>query len=278
MEKLLLIEDETQFKLQTGVKKEVFMKMLDILTAEFNELHKNGSFEGIGPGCKLVIALVYWREYRAMRQIGFDYDIAPSTVCNSIKWVEDTLLKAPEFNLEDIKSEIEKLEDFGNKIESVIIDVEEQPIERPTINQEESYSGKKKRHTTKNQIVIDENSQKIINAYNEKGTVHDFQMLKNSDIVSVLNEKKIGGKLDSGYQGVQKELDNASIPYKKSKNHELTEEEKEYNRILSSKRIKIEHTNRTIKIFRIMKETYRNHMNRYDKKLQIICCIYNLNL
>ena len=52
--------------------------------------------------------------------------------------------------------------------------------------------------------------------------------------------------------------------------------EKEYNKNLSS--IRIEHVNRTIKIFRIMKETYRNHQRRYDKKLKIMCTIYNMNL
>ena len=59
----------------------------------------------------------------------------------------------------------------------------------------------------------------------------------------------------------KKELSKAIIPYKKSKNHELTEEEKNHNKALSKRRIKVEHVNREIKIFRIMKETYRNHMN-----------------
>lgn len=252
--------------------------MLEILTDEFNEIHKNGSFKGIGPGCKLVLTLTYWREYRAMRQMGLDYDVACSTICDSIKWVENTLLQSPLFNLRDIKSEIEKLEATGTEVKCIIGDVEEQPIERPTNNQEAFYSGKKKRHTTKNQIIIDENTEKIINFHNSNGTVHDFQILKNSNIISTLNDKNISGKFDSGYQGIQKELNNASIPNKKSKYHELTEEEKEFNKSLSSKRIKIEHTNRKIKIFRIMKETYRNHMNRYEEKLQIMCCIYNLNL
>ena len=103
-------------------------------------------------------------------------------------------------------------------------------------------------------------------------------MLKDSNIITSLNELGISGKFDSGYQGVQKEFEHASIPYKKSKFHELTTEEKEFNKNFSSQRVKIEHTNRTIKIFRIMKETYRNHQKRYDTKLKIMCTIYNMNL
>ena len=102
-------------------------------------------------------------------------------------------------------------------------------------------------------------------------------MLKDSNILSTLEEKGIGGKFDSGYQGVQKELSRAIIPKKKSNLHPLNEEEKDFNKQLSQKRIAIEHVNRKLKIFRIMKETYRNHQNRYEEKLQIMCGIYNLN-
>lgn len=212
-----------------------------------------------------------------MRQMALDYDVSVSTVCDSIKWVEITLSKWNKFVLQDIKTEIEKLEVQGIKVESIIDDVEEQPIERPTNNQEESYSGKKKHHTTKNQIIIVEGTKRIVNYYNAKGTTHDYKMLKDSNILSTLEEKGIGGKFDSGYQGVQKELSRAIMPKKKSKLHELTEEEKEYNKQLSKKRIAIEHINRELKIFRIMKETYRNHQNRYEEKLQTMCGIYNLN-
>ena len=48
LEKLLQIEDEAEFKLQTGVKRLVFFQMLDILTKEFDKKHIKGSFKGIG--------------------------------------------------------------------------------------------------------------------------------------------------------------------------------------------------------------------------------------
>ena len=263
--------------MHTGVTRQVFFEMLDILTKEFNKIHKNGHFKGIGPGCKLVIALTYWREYRAMRQMGLDYDVALSTVSDSVRWVEDILFNAG-FCIQDIKTELKNLEEENVKVECIIGDVEEQRIERPTINQEDNYSGKKKDHTEKNQILIDEKSEKILNYYCSKGTVHDYQMLKNSDVLPFLEERKISGKFDSGYQGVQKELTNAVIPFKKSKNHELTEEEKEHNKKLSKERIKVEHVNRKIKIFRIAKERYRNHQNRYELRMNIMCSIYNRNI
>lgn len=252
--------------------------MLEILKDEYEKAHVNGSNKGIGYECRLVLAISYWREYRGMRQMAFDYEIALSTVCSSIHWVEDILSKHQDFTFGTIDEEISKLEKEGKKVTTIIGDVTEQAIERPTLNQEESYSGKKKRHTTKNQIIIDEESKKILNYFNQKGTIHDFQIIKNSNIIGTLNDLSIEGKFDSGYQGIQKIMDKVNIPYKNTKLHKLTDDEKKYNKILSSTRIKIEHTNRSIKIFRIIKETYRNHMNRYDKRFQIICAIYNMNL
>ena len=52
-------------------------------------------------------------------------------------------------------------------------------------------------------------------------TNHDFIMLKDSNIIDGLNEVSINGKFDSEYQVVQKLLTNLSIPFKKSKYHEL---------------------------------------------------------
>lgn len=251
--------------------------MLEILTDEYKKIHQKGSRGGIGPGCKLVITLSYWREYRGMRQMGLDYDVAHSTICDSIKWVEKTLLKSEKFQFGTIAEEIQKAKKLGIEVTSIIGDVEEQAIERPTENQEDYYSGKKKKHTQKNQIIMIEDCKRIINFFTSNGKVHDFQMLKNSGILETLEKLEIGGKFDSGYQGVKDYLSNAMIPYKKPRNGELTEEQKEYNTQLSKKRIYIEHVNRELKIFRIMKETYRNHRNRYEDKLTIMCAIYNLN-
>ena len=56
-------------------------------------------------------------------------------------WVEDTLSESDEFRLKDLKERFKPGEE--NEIKVIMIDVEEQPIERPKVNQKESYSGKK---------------------------------------------------------------------------------------------------------------------------------------
>ena len=113
----------------------------------------------------------------------------------------------------------------------------------------------------------------VLDIYNDLGTVHDFKMFKES-LVGVLPEN-IVARLDSGYQGVCDYLPNAIIPFKASKKHPLTEEQKAFNKKHSQIRIAIEHINRELKIFRICKETYRGKGLRGLLRVKLIASLYN---
>lgn len=60
---------------------------------------------------------------------------------------------------------------------------------------------------------------------------------------------------DSGYQGIKDYHSNSYIPRKKPKNGKLSLLEKDYNRAASQERIVIEHVNRSLKIFKILRES-----------------------
>ena len=78
-----------------------------------------------------------------------------------------------------------------------------------------------------------------------------------------------------GYQGIHHTDQNAQIPHKKPKGGELTPEQKQWNRQHAKQRIKVEHTNRELKIFRILSETYRNRRQGHNLKVNIIAGIVN---
>ena len=102
--------------------------MLAILEEAYAQLRKQG---GCPPKLsvldKLVITLGYYREYRTMAHIGFDYDIVKGRISDAIKWVENTLLQDGTFSLPS-KRELLKSD---TEIEVVIVDVTEQETERP---------------------------------------------------------------------------------------------------------------------------------------------------
>ena len=59
------------------------------------------------------------------------------------------------------------------------------------------YSGKKKRHTIKTQIVAEKHTRKIICLHNSIGKQHDFKLFKNS---RVFIHPTIKAQTDTGYQ------------------------------------------------------------------------------
>jgi len=75
----------------------------------------------------LRMALEYWREYRTYFHIGKSYDLSESNVYQTIKWIEDVLIKDGTFSLPGKKALLDK----NSEIEMILPDATETPIERP---------------------------------------------------------------------------------------------------------------------------------------------------
>jgi hypothetical protein len=67
----------------------------------------------------------------------------------------------------------------------------------------------------------------------------------------------------------------SSIPKRKKRNLDLSQEEKEYNKSHSRKRIVIEHTICRLKKYRILADVYRNRLRKYDKVSDIVAGLIN---
>jgi hypothetical protein len=80
--------------------------------------------------------------------------------------------------------------------------------------QKHFYSGKKKRHTLKSQIVVDKKTKKVICTSFSNGKKHDFRLFKESRVRWTKNRC---GVTDSGYTGIQKLQSSTKLPKKSSK-------------------------------------------------------------
>lgn len=73
------------------------------------------------------MVLEYLREYRSYFHIGQNYGISECSAYKAVKWVEDTLVKHPNFALPGRKA----LMKSDMNYEVVLIDATESPIEKP---------------------------------------------------------------------------------------------------------------------------------------------------
>ena len=129
------------FRRLTGVKRNTFEKMTAILEeAELNKKSLGGKPNRLSIQDRLLMALEYLREYRTYFHVASSYGVSESTCYKNIKWIEDTLIKHPDFALPGrkalLKSEIE--------YEVVLIEATESPIERPKKSKNGFIQGRKK--------------------------------------------------------------------------------------------------------------------------------------
>ena len=121
------LEDE-KFRRLTGVKRGTFDKMLVILSeAEKKKKAKGGRKSKLILEDRLLMALEYIREYRTYFHVSQSYGVSESTCYETIKWIENTLIKHPDFALPGRKTLLKSDMEY----ELVLIDATETPIERP---------------------------------------------------------------------------------------------------------------------------------------------------
>ena len=147
-----------------------------------------------------------------------------------------------------------------------------QRIRNRNNRQNHYYSGKKKRHTLKTQIVVDKKSSLIICTNICNGKQHDFKLFKDSRVRWVRN---IQGIVDSGYTGIKKLQSSSLLPKKRSRGKLLSKDEKRANRTISSERVLNEHVIGRLKRFKILTDKYRNRRKRFGLRFNLIAGIHN---
>jgi IS5 family transposase len=123
--------------------------------------------------------------------------------------------------------------------------------------------------------VVDKKSRKIICVHIDNGKKHDFRLFKESRLPILASTKTLA---DSGYQGIKKKHAHSETPHKGRKKCPLTKEQKKENHQLSSTRVVVENIIRTLKIFKIVAEKYRNRRKRFALRLNLIAAIVNFQL
>lgn len=98
-EQVKSLSDE-QFRRLTGVKRSTFDKMIKILEEEDKKKkRKGGRRNKLSIEHQLLMALEHIREYRTYFHVSQSYGISESSCYKGIKWIEDTLIKHPDFAL-----------------------------------------------------------------------------------------------------------------------------------------------------------------------------------
>lgn len=219
---------------------------------------------------QILLTLIYLRHLTTFQLLGIQFGVSESTANDTFNyWLPVLQELLPSSLLEQVKkkaSDYEIVQEILTNYE-LIVDSAEQPRERPKEYKEQKkyYSGKKKRHTFKNQITVLPSGQDIVDVIaGQPGPKSDITLFRQGQKNFDTNQKFQGDKAYVGEPSIK-------TPRKKPNKKELTMSEKEKNKKLASDRIFVEHLIRIIKIFRVASERFRLNIRKYEQIIMTIC-------
>lgn len=131
---------DAQFRRKTGVKRNTFNKMVEVVKRVEGTRKKI-----LGRPLKLsyedqtLMALEYLREYRTYFSLGQIYGLSEANTYKIVRKVEDILIKSGTFRLPNKKAIYE-----DPSIEAIVVDASESPIERPKKSKENTTPERKR--------------------------------------------------------------------------------------------------------------------------------------
>jgi len=234
---------------------------------------------------KLFFILFYYRNYPTMRLASALFELPFSRIHHWVHFLSKILfeslgyqLKLPELRANTLR----QLFTTCPQLKEFIVDGTERPINRPKDPQDQQkyYSGKRKRHTIKNQVIIHPKTRKILHiSKTVEGKTHDKTLLEETGILTKAPPGS-QGLGDLGYDGIKDEYPHVKFitPIKKQPRQERTKSEKSTNKIISSIRVRVEHVIGSLKINRILTDKFRSHLTFSDLVFKNCACLYNFKL
>lgn len=254
---------------------QVFLKMTGLHLSEFDEvmgdvqpaltkaeqtrLERPNRQRAIGGGRdseldgrnQVLLTVIWLRVYPTHEVLGYVFGVSDSTVSRVIQRILPLLeqagrdtMRLPDPGRKRRRSLPKLLHDTPEL--AVVIDNFEQKVQRPKHREarDEWYSHKKRSHTTKSQIAVDEETGQIVDvSASVTGRPHDLRLLRQSGLLERL-PAGIGGLGDLGYQGIRDLHPLTACPRKKpwGKHKPRPPEDVVYNRAFSQRCIIVENS------------------------------------
>ncbi len=299
---------DRQVKSLTGCTREEFYKLLVTFIVVYDDMKWEDYEENIedrerepgggNPGklesheMKLYFILHYFKAYPNFDVMGACFDMAGPNAHGNMQRLYPVLERTlrelgvlPARNFFDL----EEFKDFIQGEEDLFTDATTRRRFRPKDydEQKDYYDGKKKQHTVKNTVICNAAKFILFLGLTVKGKIHDFALLKSEFDPSISWFENVKVWIDLGYLGFEDiyECVKVFIPHKKSRKSkknpdpQLTPEQKQENKDISSVRVVVENAIGGIKRFRILIDTYRGKCEiLVDKAMLIAAGLWNFKL
>jgi hypothetical protein len=215
---------------------------------------------------QLLLAVIWLRQYPTNEVLGFLFGVSDSTASRArtrclpvLEQSGKDTMRMPDPGIAGRKRLPALLKDTPGL--AVIVDSFEQRTQRPKRRQRAYYSGKKKAHTLKSQVVVDEGSGRFVDVSDSvPGRWADIKLLKRSRVLKRL-PAGVGALGDLGYVGIGALHPQGRSPRRKPRGKDRPPADVKYNRAFSRRRIVVEHGLSRLRRYRAVTD-----VNRHGRK------------
>jgi hypothetical protein len=229
------------------------------------------------PEMKLFFILMYMRVYPIQAVIGFFFGFeqpqANKWVMKLLPTLDEALKRLAVLPVRQPAALEQLLARCGDL--KLRLDGVDRPVRRPKHpeKQRARYSGRKKRHTVKNVVVTVGRIVKFLSP-TEPGRQHDKTLAEPLEAVRFPRQSVVIA--DTGFQGLVLENKALIHPDKKPRGRELSPVAKQFNRVIASVRVKVEHVIGAVKRWRMVSDIFRNTKEGLeDLAMEIACGLHN---
>jgi hypothetical protein len=237
---------------------------------------------------RLLLALVWLRVYPTYELLGFFFGLHKRNAQLNVRAVLAVLDPLDDFPFDRPGRDRPKLGSAAEVLAAfpavrILIDSKEQRVHRPQgyDAQKPYYSGKKKAHTLKTQVVVDPCGRiETVSASVPGGANHDLPLLCGSGVLEHLAAGE-GAMVDKGYVGLKNYYPEVPvvIPFKASRGHPLTAEQEAFNRAVARCRIVVEHTMAQLNRFTLLRQVFRGQQRgRHSQVIRVVAKLVNRRL
>lgn len=287
----------------------VFLSMTGLRVGEFDSLAKDvlPQFEAaesqrlaratrqraVGAGEKphldgrgqLLLTIIWLRQYPTHDVLGFFFGVSQPTVGRYIERMLPILEQAGRNSMKGHDPGRKRRRSLAALLDDVpdlarVVDSFEQRVQRPktVADRDGWYSGKKKMHTVKSQIVVQSENGWIRDvADSVKGRVSDIKLIEVSAVLDDLPDLT-GMMGDAAYQGITKLHPLGCSPYKKPIRGQLTEEMIAYNHAFSQRRIIVETIINRLRRYQSLTQMDRQHRHGHTARVCAVAGLVNRQL
>jgi hypothetical protein len=162
---------------------------------------------------------------------------------------------------------------------AVVIDTFEQRVQRPRARAaaDRLYSGKKRQHTLKSQIAVDETNGRFVEiADSVDGPTGDIKVLEDSGLLTRL-PVGVGSIGDLAYIGIDKlhPCGLGAAPRRKPRGKDRPVDDIAYNKAFSRRRIIVEHSIGRLRRYQSLSQTDRNHRQNHTARVRAVAGLVN---